>query len=204
MDALVRSAVDAFFDQGLLAASRQLLETSMGSFGLVISHSLDADGELVASRGQTMSIAFYPEHGMVMFGSESAATEPGMTLPSGSGGGMTSGVTDEAAVSGKGGIHASVRLDMDDVNGEVVQLVGSGLRDGAPALRDLGHDQDLELQGRDGVPSTLLMWSHVEGRIAKPKPLLKRVLHLAGSRSCILPPMAAGWSLMTSPTSPEC
>ena len=53
----------------------------MGSFGLLLSHSLDASGELiVASRGQTMSIAFYPESGLVMFGSESAATKAGMTL----------------------------------------------------------------------------------------------------------------------------
>lgn len=128
LDALVRSAVDAFFDQGLLAASRQLLESSMGSFGLVLSHSLDADGELViASRGQTMSVAFYPEHGIVMFGSESAATKAGMSLPStGSGGaGLSTGVTDEAAVSENNslsGVSGSVRLDMDDVNGEVVQL----------------------------------------------------------------------------------
>ena len=42
----------------------------MGSFGLVLSHSLDASNELVvAARGQTMSIAFHPDHGTVLFGS---------------------------------------------------------------------------------------------------------------------------------------
>ena len=91
----------------------------MGSFGLVLSTSLEADSELIVaargqvptpnpkclspnpnpspnpsptptptptpapSPGQTMSIAFYPESGLVLFGSEAAATKAAMprTLP---------------------------------------------------------------------------------------------------------------------------
>ena len=45
--ALVTSAVGAFFEQGLLAASRQLLGDAIGSFGLVLSHSVDSATELV-------------------------------------------------------------------------------------------------------------------------------------------------------------
>ena len=37
----------AFFDNGLLAASRMLLAGARGSFGLVLSHSLDAGAEVV-------------------------------------------------------------------------------------------------------------------------------------------------------------
>lgn len=150
LNALVRCAVDAFFDQGLLAASRQvpwprarpwplhararglhrthrsgpaphrrppaprraqLLGSAMGSFGLVLSHSLDASRELVvAARGQTMSVAFYPETGLVMFGSESAATKAGMTLPRGA-------APDPRVASPSAEHGASMRLDMDDVNG---------------------------------------------------------------------------------------
>ena len=77
--ALVRVAVRAFFEQDLLAAARQLLANAIGSFGLVLSTSLDAPNELVvAARGQTMSIAFYPLLGAFLFGSESAATKAAM------------------------------------------------------------------------------------------------------------------------------
>ena len=50
-----------------------------GSFGLVISHSLDSSNEVVvAARGQTMAIAFYPQMGCALFGSEATATKVGM------------------------------------------------------------------------------------------------------------------------------
>lgn len=76
---LVESAVRGFFDQDLLAASRQLIGNATGSFGLVLSTSVDAKRELVlAARGQTMSIAFYPQLGCALFGSEAAATKAGL------------------------------------------------------------------------------------------------------------------------------
>ena len=74
-------AVDAFFDNDLLTAARKLLRGAMGSFGLVLSHSLDCDREVVvAARGQTMSVAFYPRTGIVCWGSESSATKAAMGL----------------------------------------------------------------------------------------------------------------------------
>ena len=76
---LVRHAVAAFFHQDLLGAARQLLSGAIGSFGLVLSTSIDAQRQLVlASRGQTMSVAFYPRLGAVLFGSEAAATKAGL------------------------------------------------------------------------------------------------------------------------------
>lgn len=52
---IARRSVDAFFDNHLLEASKQLLAGAVGSFGLTISHSLDCDREmLVAARGLCM------------------------------------------------------------------------------------------------------------------------------------------------------
>jgi hypothetical protein len=72
-----------------------------GSFGLVLSHSLDADHEMViAARGQTMSVSFYPSSGLVAFGSEASATKAPM----------------------QAGEKDSFRFDLDDVTGELLLL----------------------------------------------------------------------------------
>ena len=72
--ALVTEAVTSFLHQDLLQASLRLMEGARGSFGLCLSHSLDADSDfVVAARGQTMSVAFYPSQHLVTFGSEAAA-----------------------------------------------------------------------------------------------------------------------------------
>ena len=72
----VNTAVDAFFDQDLLAAVRLFLANAKGSFGLCITCSVDAERQLVvAARGQTISVAFYPASGLVLWGSEQAAVK---------------------------------------------------------------------------------------------------------------------------------
>ena len=72
-------AVEAFLHNDLYVATRLLLASAKGSFGLVTSHSLDSEEELVvAARGQTMSVAVYPQMGLVLFGSEAAATKVAM------------------------------------------------------------------------------------------------------------------------------
>jgi len=97
----VVESIRAFFFNDLLEAAQALLRGAQGSFGLVLSHSLDAERELViAARGQTMSVAFYPSSGIVSFGSEASATK----VP------MQAGETD------------SFRFDLDDVVGEVLLL----------------------------------------------------------------------------------
>ncbi|KAL1515756.1 hypothetical protein AB1Y20_002372 [Prymnesium parvum] len=97
----VVESIRAFFFNDLLEAAQALLRGAQGTFGLVLSHSLDAEQELViAARGQTMSVAFYPSSGIVSFGSEASATK----VP------MQAGEAD------------SFRFDLDDVVGEVLLL----------------------------------------------------------------------------------
>ena len=77
--AFVESAVKAFTSHDLLHATRQLLHYAKGSFGLVTSHSLEChEAVVIAARGQTMSIACYPEQGLCLWGSEAAATKVAM------------------------------------------------------------------------------------------------------------------------------
>ena len=65
---LVTAAVNAFFDQNLYAAAKELLAHAEGSFGLCLSTSIDAANEVVlAARGQTMSIAFWPKLGVLTY-----------------------------------------------------------------------------------------------------------------------------------------
>ncbi len=69
--AFVTAAVDAFFDQDLLRATQMLLSNAKGSFGLFVSCSLDAHRQVVlAARGQTMSVGFYPAQNLVLWASE--------------------------------------------------------------------------------------------------------------------------------------
>ena len=50
--------------------TKLVLGNSKGSFGLCITSSMDAHRQLcVAARGQTMSVAFYPESGLILYGS---------------------------------------------------------------------------------------------------------------------------------------
>ena len=74
----VQSTINAFFDNDLLHSTRLFLENAKGSFGLSVTSSLDAHRQVVfAARGQTMSIAFYPRKGLICFGSEQAAVKVG-------------------------------------------------------------------------------------------------------------------------------
>lgn len=60
----VEVTVDAFFDQDLLKTTKEFLANAKGSFGLMISSSLDAHKQIcLAARGQSMSIAIYPDKG---------------------------------------------------------------------------------------------------------------------------------------------
>lgn len=128
MRRLIESACTAFVYGDLLRAALELMGGAEGSFGLVLSHSLDAERDVViASRGQTMSVAFYPALGCITFGSEAAATKACM--------GMGNGQKPSAATAANGPPLAgrvapapqepeqpSFRFDLDDVAGEVVLL----------------------------------------------------------------------------------
>jgi len=209
LDALASVAVDAFFDNGLLAAARQLLAGARGSFGLVLSHSLDCESELVvAARGQTMSVAFYPAAGLVLFGSESAATKAAMgmkkasqVLGGGGGGGPRRSRVQMASPrvtpqERPADVHAaaaaeeeqqSLRLDLDDVNGEVVLL-----RWGAPAAIAQHADSaaDVRVMSFGGDDAPLFVRSFIDGRNAMRVPLMGRMLRLDGNTLVqTLPPL---------------
>ena len=124
-----RVTVDAFFDNDLLNSTKIFLGAASGSFGLCITSSLDAQRQLcLAARGQTISIALYPKKGLICFGSEQAAVKVGMTaeVPGG-----------DADVLGKTHLdidNDDLRLDLDDLGGEIVLLDWGKRRFKSPAV----------------------------------------------------------------------
>jgi len=119
VDHFVSATIGAFFLNDLLSTGREVLARASGSFGLVLSHSLDAERELVvAARGQTMSVAFYPQLGLVLFGSEAAALKAGLSELALD----ESSKTGEAFNRRTGELKGAFRLDLDDLGGEVVLL----------------------------------------------------------------------------------
>ena len=60
----VQATINSFFDNDLWQTKKYFLDNAKGSFGLLVSCSLDAHPSIcLAARGQTMSIAFYPKKG---------------------------------------------------------------------------------------------------------------------------------------------
>lgn len=98
------------------------MKNAVGSFGLVVTCSEDAHRQIcMAARGQPMSIAFYPENGVVCYGSEQAAVKvsllfdlPGGNLPQRK-------ASDNVATQ-------NCRLDLDDSGCEIVLLDWGGDR----------------------------------------------------------------------------
>ena len=136
VQALVAESVGAFLHNDLLKSAFTLMTGAMGSFGLVLSHSLDATSDIVlAARGQTMSVACYPSQGLVMIGSEAAATKVGLSSE------------DEAALDG------SFRIDLDDVVGEVMlvrwDVEPNGDSASVPGSRHVVHCAGKEHQGTE-------------------------------------------------------
>ena len=122
----VQAVVDAFFDNDLLHSTRLFLNDSKGSFGLMIASSLDAHRQTCfAARGQTLSIAFYPKKGLILYGSEQAAVKAGLNYVN-PGGDIVQGITREA--------DNAVRLDLDDLGGEIVLLDWGFAGDSEPAM----------------------------------------------------------------------
>jgi hypothetical protein len=106
----VRFTVHAFFDNDSLFTTKYFLTHAKGSFGLVITCSLDAHRQLcVAARGQTMSVAFYPKKGLICYGSEQAAVKAGLSVETPNGDILASVHGGEY-----GDDNAAVRLDLDD------------------------------------------------------------------------------------------
>ena len=112
--------VDAFLDNDLFLTTKTFLKAAKGSFGLSVASSLDADHQLCfAARGQTMSLAFYPKKGLVCYGSEQLAVKAGLNFDFP---GSTKDLLDHGGSVGDLDNHDALRLDLDDVAGEVCLL----------------------------------------------------------------------------------
>jgi hypothetical protein len=100
--ALAAAAVDNFLRADLFSALRRFMSAARGSFGLCVACSLDADRLALAAFNQPMGIAFAPEEGLVLYASEANA----LAVP----------------IRSASGAPATWRLDIDNVDGEVVEL----------------------------------------------------------------------------------
>lgn len=133
-------------------AVRLFLRDAKGSFGLMVASSLDAHRQTAfAARGQTLSIAFYPRKGIVCYGSEQSAVKAGLNYETPGGGSCF-----EA--------DAAVRLDLDDLGGEI-------------ALLDWGDEPAISPPNRH-LPVEKLMSVNVvllHQSEEAPKPLAKRL-----------------------------
>jgi hypothetical protein len=120
----VNSTIDAFLDNDLFQTTKYFLENAKGSFGLMFTSSLDASNQIcIAARGQTMSLALYPRKGIICYGSEQAAVKAGLNFkaPSGDIG------YDRSTTSGSEKYELeTVRIDLDDLGGEVCLVDWSG------------------------------------------------------------------------------
>jgi hypothetical protein len=114
--AFCMATIHAFFDNDLFMSMKIFLEHARGSFGLCFASSLDGHRQIcLSARGQTMSVAFYPNTGLICYGSEQAAVKAGMTAT----------FPGDVNVLGRsrGEIdNDGLRLDLDDLGGEIILL----------------------------------------------------------------------------------
>ena len=175
---LVEYAVDSFFDMDLYAAARELLRGAEGSFGLCLSTSIDATNEIViAARGQTMSIAFWPRLGVVTWGSEAAATKTGL--------GQT--MCAERTGAAADDLLDGFRFDLDDVNGETVWLrwdeeaCSQDLEAAAPPLPATGRPETVVMRYGHGLSGVVRVSHVIDGRNGSVMPFLKRTMRMGGN-----------------------
>ena len=122
----VNNTVDAFFDNDLMFSTQLFLRDAKGSFGLAVCSSLDAHRQVCfAARGQTLSVAFYPRKGLICYGSEQAAVKAGLNF-SNPGGNLVNGESFEE--------DNAVRLDLDDLGGEICLLDWGYAGDADPSI----------------------------------------------------------------------
>ena len=82
--AMAQTAISAFLENDLLMATRLFMKKAKGSFGLCVMCSVDAHRQMViAARGQTMSVAFYPKTGLLLYASEQAAVKAALGIKPG-------------------------------------------------------------------------------------------------------------------------
>lgn len=128
---LVTKTIDAFFDNDLFFTTKYFMKNAVGSFGLMVTSSMDASRYIcIAARGQPMSVAFYPEKGILCYGSELAAVKAGMTYDNPAGNTRRPRRTPDSSTHTASSsfqlkedmTESTCRFDLDDVGGEIVLL----------------------------------------------------------------------------------
>eukprot|EP00963_Diacronema_lutheri_P013531 scaffold2639_cov361-Pavlova_lutheri.AAC.3 len=105
----IEVTVSAFFEHDLFYASTLFFRHAKGSFGLCTSSTVSAHRQIVvAARGQSMSVAFYPRMGLVLYGSQQAAVKAAI------------GIAEEK--KSDPALKVGQRLDLDDLGGELCLL----------------------------------------------------------------------------------
>eukprot|EP00613_Pedinella_sp_CCMP2098_P067037 CAMPEP_0171988882 /NCGR_PEP_ID=MMETSP0993-20121228/276127_1 /TAXON_ID=483369 /ORGANISM="non described non described, Strain CCMP2098" /LENGTH=1339 /DNA_ID=CAMNT_0012641859 /DNA_START=956 /DNA_END=4976 /DNA_ORIENTATION=- len=196
--AFATACVNNFFDNDLLQATRSFLSGATGSFGLCVNSSLDAHRQVcLAARGQTMSVAFYPKQGIVVWASEAAATKaPPAVIESSSSssavkenrGDVEGGLKQELDLDDLGPEPAT-RLDLDDLGGEICLLdwAKNPSVDGPPTVSMRAHSLQHETLMNGKVTITLAQES-----LAKFGQFQKRLIDLDTNQYITkLPPTVA-------------
>ena len=126
-------------------ATKMFLASAKGSFGICIMSSLDARRQVALGvRGQTMSVAFYPKRGIICYGSEQAAVKAEKLY-------YTSGNKETD-------FHDSaVRIDLDDLSGEVCLLDWGGQDGNMSPSVSLPNRQTVVQRFMHGKVNMLLM-----------------------------------------------
>lgn len=105
----METAITAFLEHDLFCSSNLFFRNARGSFGLCTSSTVSAHRQVViAARGQSMSVAFYPRMGLVLYGSQQAAVKASI------------GIAEEDASDPM--LKVGQRLDLDDLGGELCLL----------------------------------------------------------------------------------
>jgi hypothetical protein len=170
-----KATINAFFDNDLLNTVKIFMKNASGSFGLCVMSSLDAHGQFcLAARGQSTSIALYPQKKMICYGSEQAAVKAGMLFK------FPGSSVDEI-----GQTHLDIdddvqRIDLDDVGGEICLVDWSG--DDNPVSRP-NRDIQPHLVMHNTVSLYLVQESD---NLPQPKYLYQRMTKLTNNR-LILP-----------------
>lgn len=165
----VKATITAFFDNDLLHSMRLFLENAKGSFGLCVTTTMDSHRQAVfAAKGQTLSVAFYPRKGVICYGSEQAAVKAGLNYDTPQG--KSTFGTDFKFVD-----ENAVRLDLDDLGGEIVLLDWGYAGDKEPSVSPPNRNLTVDkLMG--GSVNVILL--HQENVMSKNPKIHKRLVQL--------------------------
>ena len=167
--------INAFFDNDLFFSTKTFLTHAKGSFGLCVTSSLDAHRQICfAARGQTMSIAFYPTKGMICYGSEQAAVKAGMAVP------FPGALPDVLEKTHLDVDNDTLRLDLDDVSGEICLLDWFGNRHINQDISKCNKNLVTRYPVMNGLVNVFL---YQESKTTKQSPLLyHRMTRLSGNK----------------------